>query len=111
MSASISFIKPIPTCSLYLVVLNDMIIGSIHMEDDMITNIDINGDFFVNIKARLIRSLLYELGLDHIDLICNPRFFDYYSELGFKLLNTGDKLVLRYVVSISGLNTPLSLTG
>ena len=96
MSPNISFIKPIPTCSLYLVVLNDMIIGSIHMEDDMITNIDINGDFFVNIKARLMRSLLYELGRNQIDLICNPNCFDYYSQLGFKLLNTGDKLLLRY---------------
>ena len=100
MSPNISFIKAMSGCSFYLIVVDEMIIGPIHMEDDMITNIDINGDFFVNIKTRLMRSLLFELGLDHIDLICNPNCFDYYSQLGFEVLNTGDKLLLRYQVSI-----------
>ena len=98
MSHNISFIKPMTGCSLYLVVLDDMVVGSVVLTNSIITNIDINGDYLDNIKARLMRSLLYELGLNQIDLVCNPRFFDYYSQLGFEVLNTGDKLVLRYKV-------------
>ena len=95
-------------CELYLIIVDDMIIGSIHMEDDMITNIDINGDFFVNIKTRLMRELLYELGINQIDLICNPNCFDYYSKLGFEVhdsstntstdTTTDRKVLLRYSI-------------
>ena len=101
MSACISFIRPMCGCSLYLIVVDDMIIGSIHMEDDIITNIDINNDFFVNIKTRLMRSLLFELGLNQIDLVCNPVCLDFYNELGFEkceIQSTDGKVVLRYKV-------------
>ena len=101
MSPNISFIKPMAGCELYLIIVDDMIIGSIHMEDDMITNIDINGDYFDTIKTRLMRSLLYELGINQINLVCNPNCLDYYSKLGFDVLNTGDKLVLQYKVQES----------
>ena len=96
MSHNISFIKPMTGCSLYLVVLDDMVVGSVVLTNSIITNIDINGDYLDTIKDVLINRLLYELGLDHIDLICNPICFDYYSQLGFKVLNTEDKLLLRY---------------
>ena len=99
MSACISFIKPMSGCSLYLIVAEDQIVGSIILKNSIITNIDINGDYLDTIKAGLMRSLMFELGINQIDLICNPVFFDYYSQLGFKLLNTDtDGVMLRYSV-------------
>ena len=97
MSPNISFIKPMTGCSLYLVVLEDMIIGSIIFSNSIITNIDINSDYLDTIKDVLINRLLYELGINQINLICNPNCFDYYSKLGFKVLNTDtNRVVLRY---------------
>ena len=103
---SISFLKPIPTCSIYLILFSDQIVGSIFLEqnDNTITNIDMNGKYFDNIKNILIDRFLYELGINTIDLVCDPVFFDYYNELGFKkceVQSTDGKVVLRYKVKMT----------
>ena len=98
---SISFQKAIPSCGLYLIVVSDQVIGSIHINDhDTITNIDINGDYLHNIKDILIPMLLFELGLNSIELICDQAFYEYYNELGFtKRYNTdNNRVILRYEV-------------
>ena len=42
---SISFQKAIPTCGIYLIIIENMVVGSIHINDhNTITNIDINRD-------------------------------------------------------------------
>ena len=46
----------------------------------------------------LIAMLLFELGLNSIELICDKIYQDYYEELGFKKLYTADnnRIILRY---------------
>ena len=98
---SISFQKAISTCSLYLIVVSDQVIGSIHLNEyNTITNIDINSDYLHNIKDILIPMLLFELGLNGIELICDQAFYEYYNELGFnKRYNTdNNRVILRYEV-------------
>ena len=96
----ISFQKPLPSYDVYLIIVSDMVIGSIHFENDIITNIDINGDFFHIIKDKLIPALAFELGTNRLDLICKQIFFDFYNELGFKKQYNTDtnRIVLRYDV-------------
>ena len=96
---SISFQKAISTCSLYLIVVSDQIIGSIHINDhNIITTIDINMDYLDSIKDILLPMLLFELGINSIKLICDQVFLKHYIELGFKkLYNTdNDRVILRY---------------
>ena len=96
---NISFQKAISTCSLYLIVVSDQIIGSIFINDhNMITTVDINGDHFHNIKDILIPMLLFELGLNSIELICDKAFYEYYHELGFNKRYNADnnRVILRY---------------
>ena len=95
---SIVFIKPMINCSVYLILFNDMIVGSIYVDGDIISNIDINGSYFDIIKDELIPKFLFELGLDRIDMVCEAVFYNYYKELGFyKFYNTAnDHIILRY---------------
>ena len=95
---SISFMKAISTCSLYLIVVSDQVIGSIHLHEyNTITNIDINGDHLHSINDILIPMLLFELGLNSIELICDEAFYEYYNELGFKKrYNTDNKRVILW---------------
>ena len=96
---NISFIKAISSCGLYIIVVSDEVVGSVHINDhNIITNIDINGEYFHNIKDILIPMLLFELGLDSIELICDEAFHEYYNELGFKKLYNidTDRIILRY---------------
>ena len=98
-SESISFQKAIPSCLLYLIVVSDQVIGSICInKHNTITHIDINGDHFHNIKDILIPMLLFELGINSIDLICDKIYQNYYQELSFKKrYNTdNDRIILRY---------------
>ena len=95
---SISFIKPMINCEVYLIILNDIVIGSIIMDQDIISNIDINGSYFEIIQDELIPKFLFEQGLDRIDIVCDTVFFDYYKDFGFyKCYNTdNDRIILRY---------------
>ena len=98
---SISFQKAISTCSLYLVVVDNMVVGSIHLNEyNTITNIDINGDYLHSINDILIPMLLFELGLNSIELICDQSFYKYYQDLGFKKRYNTDnnRVILRYEV-------------
>ena len=96
---SISFQRAIISCGLYLIVVSDQVIGSIHINDhNMITTIDVNGDYLHSIKDILIAMLLFELGLNSIELICDQSFYKYYQDLGFKKRYNTDnnRIILRY---------------
>ena len=98
---SIRFQKAISTCSLYLIVVSDQVIGSIHLNEyNTITNIYINSDYLHSIKDILIPMLLFELGLNSIELICDEACYEYYNELGFKKRYNTDSnsIILRYEV-------------
>ena len=93
----LTFIKPMTNCDMYLIMFRDMIVGSVYINDNIITNIDIHSDFFNDIKNILIQRLLFELGKDTIILKCDKTFAKYYKELGFeKKCRHNDTILLRY---------------
>ena len=96
----ISFIKPIPNCSYYLVSFEDMITGSLKIDDDdIISNIDINCKYIDKVQKKLISCLLSELGRDEIEVECSVGVKRFHIDLGFKQQYKNmidDNLVLIY---------------
>ena len=81
----ISFVKQTTTNEtyLYLIQYNDMIIGSILWDYDIITKVDININFYDKIRKNLLTNLCNELGIKELEVICDKSFEKYYSDLGF----------------------------
>ena len=95
---NITFIKPFYYHeSLLLIMYNDMIIGSIQSNNNIIIDIDINTFYLNEIKDKLMRLLLFHVGRDDIILVCEKVFEDWYKELGFKKIKNKDgKVVMIY---------------
>ena len=69
----ISFLKQISIndTDLYLIMYNNMIIGSIIFEYDMITKIDININFYDKIKTQLLNDICDKLRMKELEVICD----------------------------------------
>ena len=100
---NISFIHPISSFTNLLLVISDyQIIGSIEIYDDkIITNIDINPDYIDKVKKILLDKLLFELGIDVIEVMTeNNNAEKYYKDFGFKktYINKDGCVFLKYSV-------------
>ena len=96
----ISFIKPMPKCNMYLILFQDMIVGSIYLNsDNIITNIDINNHYLYDIMHNVMELFLFEVGLDKIELECDKTLTKFYKQLGFKKFHTAsnDRYILVYI--------------
>ena len=60
-----------------------MIIGCITYDNDIITNIDVNLVFLNDVKNKLAKCLMMEMGKDELTIRCNKSIVEFYEEFGF----------------------------
>ena len=96
----LKFTKPLSNCDYYLILYNNIIIGNIYIQKNIITDINIDGYCFNLVKNVLIKQFLSNIGKDVISLRCNKKYKEYFLKLGFKntIKNVDDKLILRYEI-------------
>ena len=75
-------------------------IGYFILQNDMITELEIDTRFLKSVRDDVIAEILRNLGTDSIKLITYPHYQDYYHNLGFKYFNSIDnnKICLIYNV-------------
>ena len=84
---------------LYLILVNSDIAGKIVFSNKQELNIlDIQGWFYHELKDILVDTLLLELGRDYLILNTNPKYKEYYEELGFRIDTTigNNNIKMRY---------------
>ena len=85
--------------SLYLILMNNEIAGKLvfNKKNELII-LDIQGWFYHEIKSILLNALLSELGRDYLILNTNPKYIEYYEELGFRTDTTigNNNIKMRY---------------
>ena len=83
---------------LYLILLNDKIVGKIvfNNKQDLII-LDIHGWFYHELKDVLVDTLLLELRLDYIILNTLTKYKEYYEELGFRIDKTIDNKSIQMI--------------
>ena len=85
--------------SLYLILFNNDIAGKIVFnKNNELIILDIQGWFYHEIKSILLNALLSELRRDYLILNTNPKYIEYYEELGFRINKTMDNksVKMRY---------------
>ena len=83
---------------LYLILVNNQIAGKLvfNKENELII-LDIQGWFYHEIKSILLNALLSELGRDYLILNTNPKYTEYYEELGFRIDKTIDSKSIKMI--------------
>ena len=84
--------------SFYLILVDNEIAGKLafNKKNELII-LDIQGWFYHEIKSILLNALLSELGLDYLILNTNPKYTEYYEELGFRIDKTIDNNSIKTI--------------
>ena len=69
----------------YVIYMNNQRVGFLSVKsNNIIQSLDINPSYIDILKQDLLRSVLFELGIDEMFLFCEPGLYKYYEEFGFE---------------------------